>query len=425
MDNKYKWISTLALLVIIVLYGAVNHQDALRRGPYKGMVYIPGGTFNMSATPQGISMMDFNQNSRQVTITPFYMDQTPITNEQYREFVHWVRDSIAVKNHGLADYLKIGPNGEEYIDWDKVNGRRSTLFSERNRSNDPNIQSAWDQFFYPDNPEFYMKREYNTNLFVYRYAWYDLRAAIAARNDETKTREDFIRRTAVNVYPDTTVWVADFSYAQNEPMVKAYFSHSSYNNYPVVGVNWNQAQAFNNWRTKKFEIEQAKRDENERIEINPFDLATEAEWQYAANGSQGDIAYPWGGASARNGGGQLLANFKPGRGNYIEDNYAYTSPVDSFFPNDFGLYDMAGNVAEWTSSSFDESASTFLHDLNPVYRYNSEETDAAYLKRKVIKGGSWKDTQDFLRNEKSAYEYQDSSRSYIGFRSISHALGAN
>ena len=156
-----------------------------------------------------------------------------------------------------------------------------------------------------------------------------------------------------------------------------------------------------------------------------FRLPSEAEWEYAARGGRDMAKYPWGGPYIRNSKGCMLANFKPGRGNYYDDGFQYTAPVASFFSNDFGLYDMAGNVAEWTSSSFDESASTFLHDLNPVYRYNSEETDAAYLKRKVIKGGSWKDTQDFLRNEKSAYEYQDSSRSYIGFRSISHALGAN
>jgi sulfatase modifying factor 1 len=68
----------------------------------------------------------------------------------------------------------------------------------------------------------------------------------------------------------------------------------------------------------------------------------------------------------------LLANFKPGRGNYTDDGGAYTVNVRSYFPNDYGLYNMAGNVAEWTSSAFDESASTFVHDLAPTFAVRSK-----------------------------------------------------
>lgn len=404
-----------AALVVVYAADTPKVGDIQRRGPYEGMVYIPGGTFNLTSSTQGISMGDFTQNSRQVTITPFYMDATPITNAQYREFVHWVRDSILIKSNGLTSFLtEPNANGEQFIDWDLV--RRRSPWSDRYRD-DPAIQSAIQQMFYPDNPNFYMKREYITTLFNYEYAWYDLQAAVAARNDNTQTREDFIRREQVNIYPDTTVWMADFTYSQNEPMVQGYFSHASYDDYPVVGVSWEQARAYNNWRTRKFE--------NSSNHILPFDLPSEAEWQYAANGNQGDLPYPWGGPTARNGGGILMANFKSGRGDYIEDGYAYTSRVRSFYSNDFGLFDMAGNVSEWTSSTFHESASVFVHDLNPVYRYNSDSNDPAMMKRKVIKGGSWKDTQDYLRNDKSSYEFQDSARSYIGFRSISRALGAN
>jgi hypothetical protein len=93
----------------------------------------------------------------------------------------------------------------------------------------------------------------------------------------------------------------------------------------------------------------------------------------------------------RNSKGCLLANFKPGRGNYPEDGGLYTVKADAYFPNDYGLYNMAGNVAEWTSSAFYENAYSFIHDLNPDIRYDAKGSDPEAYKRKVIRGGSWKD----------------------------------
>jgi len=118
-----------------------------------------------------------------------------------------------------------------------------------------------------------------------------------------------------------------------------------------------------------------------------------------------------------------MANFKPGRGNYIDDGAAYTAPVYSYFPNDFGLYNMAGNVAEWTQSSYNESAYAFVHDMNPTYTYNAKNDDHEAMKRKVIRGGSWKDVGYFLQNSTRQYENQDSSKSYIGFRSVTRYTG--
>ena len=78
-----------------------------------------------------------------------------------------------------------------------------------------------------------------------------------------------------------------------------------------------------------------------------FRLPTEAEWEYAARGGRDMAKYPWGNPYIRNSKGCMLANFKPGRGNYYDDGFAYTAPVASYFANDYGLYDMSGNVAEW------------------------------------------------------------------------------
>jgi formylglycine-generating enzyme required for sulfatase activity len=114
----------------------------------------------------------------------------------------------------------------------------------------------------------------------------------------------------------------------------------------------------------------------------------------------------------------LLANFKPGRGNYPEDGGFYTVRADAYWPNDFGLYCMSGNVAEWTSSIYYEGSYNFQHDMNPDVRWNAKESDPPRMKRKVIRGGSWKDVGYYLQTGTRTYEYQDSTKSYIGFRTV-------
>jgi gliding motility-associated lipoprotein GldK len=133
--------------------------------------------------------------------------------------------------------------------------------------------------------------------------------------------------------------------------------------------------------------------------------------------------YPWGGPYTRNNTGCFIANFKPLRGNYGDDGGMRTLPVRTYEPNEYGLFDMAGNVAEWTSNAFDEGAYSFTHDLNPDYRYNALEDDPPALKRKVIRGGSWKDIAFYLQTGTRTYEYQDTAKSYIGFRCVRSYLG--
>ncbi|PLX10278.1 MAG: gliding motility-associated lipoprotein, partial [Marinilabiliales bacterium] len=90
-----------------------------------------------------------------------------------------------------------------------------------------------------------------------------------------------------------------------------------------------------------------------------------------------------------------------------------------------GLFDMAGNVAEWTANAFDESAYSFMHDMNPDYKYEALPDDPPSMKRKSIRGGSWKDIGYFLQNGTRTYEFQDSAKSYIGFRCVRSYLGVN
>lgn len=385
--------------------------------PY-GMVLIPGGTFIMGQSDEDITFSQTAQN-RQVTISPFYMDDTEISNSEYRQFVYWVRDSILITDYlGDSDYFINNGNDDsspKYIDWDKVN-RKSPW-----QSSDREVQQRIANMYYQGEDRVFGNNELNVSLMNYYYEWFDLQAAVKGRSDLSKKRADYIMRDTLLIYPDTTVWLADFNYAANEPMVIGYFSHPSYEEYPVVGVTWKQAQAFNFWRTQLFNNYALK--ENRRARLN-YELPTEAEWEYAARGGQIGSPFPWGGPTARNARGCLMANFKSGRGNYMDDGGTYTLPVYSFFPNDYGLYNMAGNVAEWTSSAYDESSYSYVHDMNPTYTYQAKTSDGEYAKRKVIRGGSWKDVGFFLQNGTRQYEYQDTAKSYIGFRSVTRYVGA-
>jgi len=154
-----------------------------------------------------------------------------------------------------------------------------------------------------------------------------------------------------------------------------------------------------------------------------YRLPLESEWEYAARGGLENSMYPWGGYYTRNKDGCFLANFKPLRGNYADDGGVTTVPVGTYQPNEYGLYDMAGNVSEWTLTAFDESSYAFSHDLNPDYRYNARPDDPPVMKRKVIRGGSWKDIGYYMQNGTRAYEYQDTTKSYIGFRCVRPVLG--
>jgi gliding motility-associated lipoprotein GldK len=228
-------------------------------------------------------------------------------------------------------------------------------------------------------------------------------------------RSQYIVKTNTPIYPDTMVWIRDFTYSYNEPMTKRYFSHPAFGNYPVVGVNWNQATAYCDWRTHYMN---SFLESKNKMTESDFRLPTEAEWEFAARAGRSQSMFPWGNYYLRTKQGCLLANFKPGRGNYPEDGGFYTVRADAYWPNDFGLYCMSGNVAEWTSSLYYEGAYNFQHDMNPDIRYNAKSTDVPRMKRKVLRGGSWKDVGYYLQTSTRAYEYMDTAKSYIGFRCV-------
>lgn len=233
-------------------------------------------------------------------------------------------------------------------------------------------------------------------------------------------RSRYIIKERINVYPDTLCWVRDFTYSYHDPMAENYFWHTAYDNYPVVGVTWCQAKAFSIWRTQLYHSWLLAGGD---LYVNDFRLPSEMEWERAARGDLELSQYPWGGPYIRNANGCFLANFKPMRGRYFEDGGFHTVKVYSYNPNAYGLYCMAGNVAEWCNSAFDESSYEFTHDLNTEYVYDALDDDPPVKKRKVIRGGSWKDVGYYLQNGTRTYEYQDTAKCYIGFRNVMTHLG--
>lgn len=503
--------------------------------PY-GMLFIPPGSYQMGPSDEDVPYAMTAQ-SKTVTIQGFWMDETEITNSEYRQFVYWVRDSLALttlgketknsvdfgdistkKSYQPTDFIiddaevseeevnfmtNMYENGEfDFDDYDNNN------FLDWNGPLDYNdlelkgilikneIPNNFNQTLFLLPPaelyRFNRKIDMNTDALYYEYFWLDLKQAAQkhvfkpgddgviqdaelARNferepdhglrigrhfnpetgqyegtikDREKLKEDaewedfanrdiknyegksdagrhggrysYYMHEKVHIYPDTLCWISDFTYSYNEPMAKAYFWHPAYDYYPVVGVTWKQASAFCVWRTMLKNASQAAAGD---AALQDYRLPTESEWEYAARGGLDLMMYPWGGLYTRNYSGCHVANFKPMRGNYVDDGGVQTLMVATFDPNEFGLYDMGGNVAEWTSNAFDEASYNYTHDLNPDYQYYAHPDDMPALKRKVIRGGSWKDVSYYMQNGSRTYEYQDSAKCYIGFRCVREYLG--
>ena len=372
--------------------------------PY-GMIYVPTGVLHIGPNDQDLNNAMVAR-SKEVSIQGFYMDETEITNNEYRQFVNYVKDSIA---HTILGHL-VDADGSDVqaIDWSQ----------EIDWSN-PQTTESLDEMYSKDGMKLLGVRDMDISKIIYHYYWFDWKTAAKLEN-KWKDRAQFFHEENIRIYPDTLVWVRDFTYSYNEPMTRNYFSHPSFDDYPVVGVDWKQANAFNDWRTKFWAKYRTALGEPL---MDIFRLPTESEWEYAARGGKKLAQYPWGGPYVRNAKGCILANFKPGRGNYPEDGGFYTVRADAYWPNDYGLYNMAGNVAEWTSSAYYENSTQFVHDLNPDIRYDADQDEAETLKRKSLRGGSWKDIAHYIQCGTRHWEFQDTSSSYIGFRSITTYLG--
>jgi len=419
--------------------------------PY-GMVRVNRGYLKMGLQDQD-SLWGKKTPVKDISVDGFWMDETEVTNSQYKQFVMWVRDSILRTR--LADPAYGGD--ETYMITEDKNGDPVTPHLDWNkrlpRKPNEDEQRAIESL-YVTNPVTGEKL-LDYSQMNYRYEVYDYVTAALRRNrlnpeernlntdytvdpDETVmiskdtayiddngkiVREtinrplsgpwDFLNTYIVNIYPDTTAWVNDFQNSENETYLRNYFTNAAYNDYPVVGVTWEQANAFCAWRTDYL----LKGLGPEARYIQRYRLPTEAEWEYAARGKD-QSEFPWQNKDMANGNGCFYANFKPDRGNYTKDGNLITSKVASYSPNSNGLFDMAGNVAEWTSTIFTEAGADAMNDLNPQLQYNAAKEDPYKLKKKSVRGGSWKDPESYIRSAWRTWEYQNQPRSYIGFRCV-------
>jgi len=399
-----------------------------------GMNFVHRGSFNLGPNDQDVTATDMP--SKTVSIDAFWIDDTEITNNEYRQFVVWVRDSLARTALGeqfpefmISEDRKGNPVDPPRINW-----------NEKLDWTNPDYAEALEPLYVAENERFFKKKEIDAHKLFYEYHWIDLKQAARRANmynyqtqsysgtvinakgeeEQIQNRSSFILKETTPVYPDTLVWIRDFTFSYNEPWATRYFWHPGFDDYPVVGVAWKQAKAFCHWRTKLHNDFQTSR---RQATLQDYRLPTEVEWEYAARGDRQSSMYPWGGYYVREQNGDFLANFKPLRGNYVADGGMATMKVGSYNPNDFGLYDMSGNVAEWTSTAYDESAYMYMNDFNPTFEYNAKEDEAPSMKRKVIRGGSWKDISAYLQVSTRSYEYQDTAKSYIGFRCVRSSFG--
>ncbi len=458
-----------------------------------GMVYIPSGSYNMGENDQDVPFLQQTR-AKTVSVQAFYMDQTEITNNEYRQFVEYVRDSIAREkiytglddDETATDYINypdmyFDEAGLEYVEFDPSNrdenhngnkGLFSLNWDRRFSYDDPELMPFLADMYYAQPERFYRMRQIDPRKLIFKYEWINLREAASRgrieivengyNNQGNKTNDDhrmlnngvdeftgepqgqdldmgyinkiggnnairghenrqrFIIQEEINVFPDTLCWVRDFTYSFHDPMTNMYFWHPAYDNYPVVGITWVQARAFSIWRTHLLNDWLVSMGD---IFVNDFRLPTEAEWERASRGDLANSAYPWGGPYIRNESGCFLGNFKPMRGRYFEDGGFHTVKAFSYNPNGWGLYCMSGNVAEWCETAFDESMYEFSHDLNTDYRYDAMDWDPPSMKRKVIRGGSWKDIGYYLMTSTRTFEYQDTAKSYVGFRNVATHLG--
>jgi formylglycine-generating enzyme required for sulfatase activity len=419
--------------------------------PY-GMVLIKRGHLRMGLeTPD--SLWGRQTPVRDISVEGFWMDDTEITNSEYRQFVNYVRDSIirerlADPNYGGDESYKI----EEDKNGDPVKPHLNWKKSLPRKPNEDELRAI--ESVYTINPVTGEKM-LDASQMNYRYEVYDYTEAALRRNrlnprernlntdvavddnekvyiskdtayidDEgrivrqTIERElsgpwDFLNTYIINIYPDTTCWVNDFPNADNETYMRNYFSNAAYNDYPVVGVTWEQANAFCAWRTEFLlkGLGPAAR------YVQRYRLPTEAEWEFAARGKDQN-EFPWTNEDVASGKGCFYANFKPDNGNYTKDGNLITSKVGIYNANTNGLFDMAGNVAEWTSTIYTDAGVDAMNDINPQLKYNAAIEDPYRLKKKSVRGGSWKDPESYIRSAWRSSEYQNQPRSFIGFRCV-------
>lgn len=418
----------------------------------QGMSYIPAGSFTMGKTHEDLlGAQDAPPTT--VTVGSFYMDETEVTNNQYRKFVEFVKDSIvrtklaimademgmdqAAGGIGMFAFLpeedpSLNQNQSAYdrymydnyysmaMDEDEYAGRRLNkkvrLIADPQRYPDEYYVEVMDSLYVPARENMNGMKTFDVSKLKFKYSYFDRDANLNDKETSARDRRSkYLKTVEVNIYPDTTVWHKDLAGTYTNPMVDRYFWHQAYGEYPVVGVNWHQAKAFAAWRTlyKNVYLKSKK----SAYVIDEYRLPTEVEWEYAARGGISNGMYPWGGPYVTDEKACFLANFKTDRGDYAADGALFTAEARSYKPNGYNLYNMSGNVAEWIEDAYDQEA--YILSTNLMSKAKKGEQNPI----KVVRGGSWRDVSYFLQVSTRDKETADSARAYIGFRTVMKASG--
>lgn len=425
--------------------------DSLSFSPYDirnlpnppGMVFIQGGRTILGSFEQDLLGTRDNI-ERTVTVNSFYMDETEITNKDWKEYVYYQFHPM-VENMGKNVEIRDDPNSPFTPAATSHNGQEmDDLVPDDNVwGSDFSFNDVYSQNYYR-NPGF---NEYP----VVGVSW---RQVV----DYAKWRTDFVNYTKI---------VASVGYEELPDDFKLEF----YNPDGSLQIPGNAAGDGDTQEIFLNELDQLQQDmitymnTNKKMFIErglylpEFRLPNEAEWEYAAKATIGTQyldeneeyarIYPWDGRGVRNPygkrRGELLANFKRGRGDYAgiagnfsNDGDVVTAPVGTYEPNDFGLFNMGGNVSEWVNDTYRPLSFSDVEDLNPVRKDGTSDSEKNYGwgddrnefrslvndRAKVYKGGSWKDVAYWMSPGTRRYLDQDKATNTIGFRCAMISIGS-
>lgn len=328
-----------------------------------GLVEVEGGTFTMGRVQDDV-MHDWNNTPTQQHVQSFFMDETEVTNVMYMEYLDWLKRVFPPEEENYKN-IYVGALPDTLV-WRNALGYNETMTNNYLRhpafSYYPVVGVSWVQA-------------------VEFSKWRTDRV-----NENVLEKEKYLKKDA----------------KLTETKAESTFSTESYLESPNKTYGGNEELVLKGKGNKLASKEGAKNVYAQRTSgliLPEYRLPTEAEWEYAAvalvgnreyNLYRGNKKYPWKGLYTRNGKrakkGDQLANFKQGKGDYggiagwSDDNADITAPVKSYQPNDFGLYDMAGNVAEWVADVYRPIVDDEANDFN-YYRGN------VYMKNKIGEDG--------------------------------------